>query len=110
MTKRNKKHAKLRSRPSFLHWRFVILVFGIVMVFVGLASRAAYIQVVEPDLLIERGDNRIVRTKNVKVHRGMILDRHGDELAVSVPVKAIYADPKLSMRMVGFLIHAAGKR
>lgn len=102
MTKRNKKHAKLRSRPSFLHWRFVILVFGIVMVFVGLASRAAYIQVVEPDLLIERGDNRIVRTKNVKVHRGMILDRHGDELAVSVPVKAIYADPKTIHENGGF--------
>lgn len=94
MKKRNKQHAKLRSKPSFLHWRFVVLVSVIVVVFSGLVSRAAYIQVVDPDLLIERGDNRIVRTKNVPVHRGMIVDRHGNELAVSVPVQAIYADPK----------------
>ncbi len=102
MKKRNRKHAKIRSKPSFLHWRYVLLLSVIVAVFVGLMSRAAYIQVVDPDLLIKRGDNRIVRTKNVPVHRGMITDRHGNELAVSVPVQAIYADPKKIHQADGF--------
>jgi cell division protein FtsI (penicillin-binding protein 3) len=67
---------------------------AIVLVFMGLSARAIYIQVVSPDLLIKRGDNRTLRTHNNPLHRGLITDRNGQQLAVSVPVRAVWADPK----------------
>ena len=92
--KNRTNQAKVNSAPSLLHWRFVVVVTAIVLVFVGLSIRAAYIQVVSPDLLIERGDNRTLRTRVNPLHRGLIVDRNGLQLAVSVPVRAIWADPK----------------
>lgn len=92
--KNKANQAKSNSAPSLLHWRFVIVVAAILMVFVGLSIRAAYIQVVSPDLLIKRGDNRTLRTHVNPLHRGLIVDRNGQQLAVSVPVRAIWADPK----------------
>jgi cell division protein FtsI (penicillin-binding protein 3) len=92
--KNNTKQAKVNSAPSLLHWRFVVVVTTILMVFVGLGIRAAYIQVVSPDLLIQQGDNRTLRTRVNPLHRGLIVDRNGQQLAVSVPVRAIWADPK----------------
>ncbi|PKG93332.1 penicillin-binding transpeptidase domain-containing protein [Paraglaciecola sp. MB-3u-78] len=86
--------AKVNSAPSLLHWRFVVVVTAILMVFIGLGVRAAYIQVVSPDLLIQQGDNRTMRTRVNPLHRGLIVDRNGQQLAVSVPVRAIWADPK----------------
>jgi cell division protein FtsI (penicillin-binding protein 3) len=87
--------AKVNGAPSLLHWRFVVVVTAILLVFVGLGIRAAYIQVVSPDLLIQRGDNRTLRTRVNPLHRGLIVDRNGQQLAVSVPVRAIWADPKI---------------
>ena len=93
MTKRSKQ-AKQNQAPTLVQWRFWVVVAVILMVFAGLTGRAAYIQVIEPDMLIKQGDNRTLRTRNNLVHRGLITDRHGQELAVSVPVRAIWADPK----------------
>ena len=76
-------------------WRFVFVLLALASVFVVLVARAAYLQVLEPDMLINQGDLRSLRVKSDTVLRGMILDRHGEELAVSVPVQAIWADPKV---------------
>ncbi len=81
--------------PAVVTWRFVLVVVAIMLVFTGIGTRAAYIQVIEPDQLIKQGDNRTKRTRNTPAHRGLITDRHGEELAVSIPVRAIYADPKI---------------
>ncbi|MFT6988898.1 MAG: cell division protein FtsI (penicillin-binding protein 3) [Paraglaciecola sp.] len=92
--KNSNNQAKVNSVQGILHWRFVVVVASILLVFVGLGIRAAYIQVVSPDLLIKRGDNRTLRTHVNPLHRGLIVDRNGQQLAVSVPVRAIWADPK----------------
>lgn len=89
------KQAKGMQTPRLVQWRFLTVLAAVSLVFTGLAVRAAYIQVVEPDMLIKQGDNRTIRTRERLVHRGLILDRNGQELAVSVPVKAIWADPKI---------------
>jgi cell division protein FtsI (penicillin-binding protein 3) len=47
-----------------------------------------------PDMLVRQGDMRSLRVQEVSTARGMITDRSGRPLAVSVPVKAIWADPK----------------
>lgn len=95
MTAKTRQHAKPNSQPVLRQWRFGLVLVVVCAVFSVLVARAAYIQVIEPDLLIKRGDNRTLRTKSTMVHRGLILDRHGEELAVSVPVRAIWADPKI---------------
>ncbi len=92
---RKNSQAKETQTPRFVQWRFLTVLVGVCLVFVGLAVRAAYIQVVEPDMLVAQGDNRTIRTRERQVHRGLILDRNGQELAVSVPVKAVWADPKV---------------
>ncbi len=59
----------------------------------GMLSRAAYLQVVHKDFLQDQGDDRYLRTVEVSAHRGMILDRNGEPLAVSSPVDSIWAYP-----------------
>jgi cell division protein FtsI (penicillin-binding protein 3) len=57
--------------------------------------RVAYLQVINPDRLVKEGDMRSLRVQDQYRHaRGMITDRSGRPLAVSVPVNAIWADPK----------------
>lgn len=93
MTQRRPQNKK-NVRPAIVQWRFITVLVTVCAVFVGLAVRAAYIQVIDPDMLVKRGDSRTERVRKTRVHRGMILDRNGEELAVSVPVQAIWADPK----------------
>jgi cell division protein FtsI (penicillin-binding protein 3) len=92
VTKRNEKY-----KPTTVAWRFYVVVGTILLVYLALLSRAAYIQVIEPDMLKKQGDMRSLRTASKTVPRGSIVDRHGDELAVSVPVETIWADPKIVM-------------
>jgi len=99
---RKKTGAKQNVTPSLVHWRFVVVLVVIMLVFSVLAARAAYIQVIEPDELIQQGDNRTLRTRDMPTYRGLITDRNGVELAVSVPVRAIYADPKVIHENNGF--------
>ncbi|WP_316250555.1 penicillin-binding transpeptidase domain-containing protein [Catenovulum sp. 2E275] len=68
--------------------------FGLIaLVFCGLIARTAYIQVISPDELRKQGDLRTHRQLSDDVLRGMITDRNGLELAISVPVNTVWADP-----------------
>ncbi|NQZ20933.1 MAG: peptidoglycan glycosyltransferase FtsI [Colwellia sp.] len=78
-------------------WRFYVVVALIVFVYAGLLARSAYIQIVEPDMLKKQGDMRSLRTTAHTVQRGSIVDRNGRELAISVPVETVWADPKIVM-------------
>lgn len=92
---RKKGQAKPKLAPSLLQWRFILVLACVIIVFAALASRAAFIQVIQPDDLIEHGDNRTIRVRDIPSYRGLITDRNGQQLAVSVPAQAIYADPKI---------------
>ena len=61
---------------------------------VGLAARAFDLHVSDKEFLQEQGDARSLRTIPVVAHRGMIVDRHGEPLAVSTPVDSIWAQPQ----------------
>nr|WP_223271536.1 penicillin-binding transpeptidase domain-containing protein [Colwellia hornerae] len=78
-------------------WRFYVVVGLIVLVYAGLLARSAYIQIIEPDMLKKQGDMRSLRTAAHTVQRGSIVDRNGRELAISVPVETVWADPKIIM-------------
>ena len=68
------------------------------LIYLGLVARTAFIQVIEPEMLKKQGDLRSLRTAANEVHRGSIVDRNGRELAVSVPVETVWADPKIIMK------------
>ncbi|ETS33266.1 peptidoglycan glycosyltransferase FtsI [Photorhabdus temperata] len=89
--------AKLKrqeDKASFVSWRFALLCGGIALALVCLLLRVAYLQVINPEQLVKEGDLRSLRVQSIPTARGMISDRMGRPLAVSVPVNAVWADPK----------------
>ncbi|MCZ4370806.1 penicillin-binding transpeptidase domain-containing protein [Vibrio diazotrophicus] len=79
--------------PVFIRWRFYLLIFFLLAAMSALIGRVAFIQVIEPDNLIREGDMRSIRAKELHSARGIISDRNGEAIAVSVPVEAVWADP-----------------
>lgn len=82
------------SDPILIKWRFNVVIAFVFLAFAALVARVAYIQIIEPDNLIRQGDLRSVRVKAIPSARGIISDRNGEPLAVSVPVEAVWADQK----------------
>lgn len=70
----------------------VLMFFGAVAL--GLAGRAVYLQVLDKSFLVGQGDERHLRVQEIPAHRGMILDRNGEPLAVSTPVDSIWMNPQ----------------
>lgn len=89
MRRRSKKNP-----PHLSKGRYVFAMLIVAAVFGSLVARAAYIQLIEPERLIYEGDRRSLRADTTTVQRGSIVDRNGRELAVSVPVQTVWADPK----------------
>jgi cell division protein FtsI (penicillin-binding protein 3) len=75
-------------------WRSKFIVAAIALAFVGLAGRAAYVQVINNDFYIRQGEVRFSRTLELPANRGRILDRNGLILASSVPSPSIWAIPE----------------
>lgn len=96
MTNVVKKQVKQHKQIS-VTWRFYVVVGLILCVYLSLAARSAYIQVIEPDMLKKQANNRVIRNSKSMTQRGSIVDRNGRELAVSVPVETVWADPKVVM-------------
>ncbi|EOS94943.1 peptidoglycan glycosyltransferase FtsI [Erwinia tracheiphila] len=82
------------DQASFVSWRFALLCGCIFLGLIGLLVRVAWLQVISPGRLVREGDLRSLRVQAVPTARGMITDRAGRPLAVSVPVNAVWADPK----------------
>ncbi|MEW6997675.1 peptidoglycan D,D-transpeptidase FtsI family protein [Colwelliaceae bacterium BS250] len=92
-------------KPATIAWRFYVVVGLICFVYSGIMARAAYLQVIEPESLQAQGDRRSLRVSSNDTHRGAIVDRNGVELAVSVPVQTVYADPKIVINQNGLELH-----
>ena len=59
----------------------------------GMLFRAVHLQLVQSDFLRSQGNDRHQRLVEIPAHRGMIMDRHGEPLAVSSPIDSVWADP-----------------
>ncbi|KKY88248.1 peptidoglycan glycosyltransferase FtsI [Enterobacter sp. MW07] len=89
----------MKKRPfnpaaNFTPTRFALLCFVILCSLVFLLARVAWLQIIKPDTLVAQEDRRSLREVPIDAPRGMIVDREGRPLAVSVPVQAVWADPK----------------
>lgn len=76
------RQAKRKQNPELIPWRLYVVVGFVMLLFVSLIARAAYIQIIEPDKLRHESDMRTLRTTSNQVQRGLITDRHGDRKSV----------------------------
>lgn len=74
-------------------WRSRLLQLVFFSSFAVLAGRAVYLQGLHNDFLQAKGESRYGRVIEISANRGRITDRHGEVLAVSTPVKSIWAIP-----------------
>ncbi len=77
------------------NFRIIIVCIVVLVSFAFLITRLLWIQVWHPEYLIKEGNNRVIRHYTFEPARGIITDRFGKPLAISVPVKTIYADSQL---------------
>jgi cell division protein FtsI (penicillin-binding protein 3) len=75
-------------------WRSKFIVAGLALAFLGLAGRAAWVQVFGNEFYLHQGEVRFARTLELPANRGRIFDRNGLLLATSVPVPSIWAIPE----------------
>lgn len=80
---------------NFTPVRFALLCVAILLSLGLLLGRVAWLQIVTPTSLVKQEDMRSLREVTTASPRGMITDREGRPLAVSVPVNAVWADPKV---------------
>ena len=75
-------------------WRARFVLISLVTGFVILIGRTVYLQTMRTEFLQEKGEQRYARVIDIQATRGRILDRSGEALAVSTPVKSIWAIPE----------------
>jgi cell division protein FtsI (penicillin-binding protein 3) len=85
---------KKSQQVIWRRWRSVALLSGFVLAGGALEGRLIYLQLVDREFLAAQGDDRHIRTVQMSAHRGPIVDRNGEPLAVSTPVDTIWANPK----------------
>ncbi|MEY4651932.1 MAG: hypothetical protein RI884_513 [Pseudomonadota bacterium] len=88
-------------------WRSKTVVAVIALAFIGLAGRAAWVQVFGNAFFQRQGEVRFARTIELPATRGRILDRNGLLLATSVPAPSIMAIPDSIDRDKGRLTQLA---
>jgi cell division protein FtsI (penicillin-binding protein 3) len=76
--------------PELPRIRALVLFGSVGALFVILLGRSLYLQWLENDFLQEQGAARFSREIEVPAHRGRIVDRYGDALAISTPVKSLW--------------------
>jgi cell division protein FtsI (penicillin-binding protein 3) len=74
--------------------RVSLVIAFFVLAAVSLVARAVHLQVFNKDFLNQQADIRHLRTEKISAHRGSIMDRNGDPLAISTPVDSVWANPK----------------
>jgi len=87
-------HSPKRIEDEEFAGRWRLLLLAIVTGMIVLTGRALYLQVLDRQFLKHQGDVRHIGIMPIPAHRGRVLDRNGELLAISTPVKSIWANPK----------------
>ena len=75
-------------------WRQRLVLVVLLGAFVTLIARSLYLQGFDNEFLGDKGRARFERVIDISATRGRITDRNGDVLAVSTPVRSIWAIPE----------------
>jgi cell division protein FtsI (penicillin-binding protein 3) len=74
-------------------WRARLVLGALLLAFAMLLARSLHLQTLQTGFLQERGEARYARVLQVPATRGRILDRNGEALAISTPVRSVWAIP-----------------
>ena len=75
-------------------WRLNLVRLILIVSVSGLGYRLINIQILDTDFLRDQGVARHIRKVPIAVHRGKILDRYGEPLAISTPVYSVWLNPQ----------------
>jgi cell division protein FtsI (penicillin-binding protein 3) len=75
-------------------WRQRLVLVVLLGAFALLIGRSLYLQGFNNEFLGDKGRARFERVIDMPATRGRVVDRNGDVLAVSTPVKSIWAIPE----------------
>jgi cell division protein FtsI (penicillin-binding protein 3) len=73
----------------------------VAVVLLAILARVALLQTAEAQEYVDFGEQQRTREAVLTADRGVIFDRDGDELAISVPATTIFANPRLVVDAVG---------
>ena len=87
----NKQSSQILSEALLnqLKWRRRFVMLGLGLAALSLGARAVQLQVIDKDFYVGQGDARQQRTVSIPAHRGMIIDRNGEPMAMSTPVDSV---------------------
>ena len=74
-------------------WRARFALAALLAAFLVLAGRSVYLQSMNTGFLQGKGEARYSRVLEVPATRGRVIDRNGEALAISTPVKSVWAIP-----------------
>jgi cell division protein FtsI (penicillin-binding protein 3) len=77
--------------PALPRFRAAFLFGALLLLFTALVVRSLYLQWIDNEFLQGQGISRHSRAIELPAHRGRIVDRSGEPLAISTPVKSIWA-------------------
>lgn len=98
----NRKNAPASAPSAFwvmtiervrTHWRVSIVLAVFIVAVLILLGRAVQLQISEQRFYVQQGGDRQQRAQIIPAHRGMILDRNGEPLAISVPMDSVWINP-----------------
>ncbi|MBK1648502.1 peptidoglycan D,D-transpeptidase FtsI family protein [Rhabdochromatium marinum] len=92
--KRAERWEKALTHQPNLQARRLVLLLCLGLAFSAVLASAFYRQVLETDFLKHEGDLRSVREREIPARRGMLMDRHGEPLAISTAVATLSIDPR----------------
>ncbi|MDG6881104.1 Peptidoglycan synthase FtsI precursor [Phocoenobacter uteri] len=95
MIKPNQPPKQSKPTKSYLSNRFKTVYFFLFLLVIALVGKVAYIQIYDSENLIEKANDRSIRTQTLEFTRGRILDRNKRLLSVSDFRYAITLDPKV---------------
>ena len=75
-------------------WRARFALASLLAAFLVLAARSVYLQSMNTGFLQGKGEARYARVLEVPATRGRVVDRNGEALAISTPVKSVWAIPE----------------
>ncbi|MGX4677572.1 peptidoglycan D,D-transpeptidase FtsI family protein [SAR92 clade bacterium H246] len=91
--------AKKPVQKVIPRWRYYLVMVGLVALPFVVAAKIAELQVMPSeekgaDFLQTQGDDRSIRNEVIPAYRGLITDRNGEPLAMSIPVTTVTANPQ----------------
>src|SRR3989337_4015046 len=83
----------MKETGSWLKFRIILVLLSFIFIFTLIFVKAFQLQVLDGDKLKAIADKEYLKTMNIMPRRGTLYDRGMRELAVSMEVDSVYAQP-----------------